>query len=147
MISGDRILRNAVAICEMTKTFWQTGNLKINEDLENPSRTCFARGESFRKKTEIEELEKLDASETYPRRPNAREVFFFFDDPLVANGSAKLSGRDYEFEEPTLRSETTVRGENLTARGKIFDLKNQKMTQKLGKILVCSRKFHLLSSY
>ena len=33
-----------------TKTSWQTGNLKMNEDLENPSRTCFVRGEDFRKK-------------------------------------------------------------------------------------------------
>ena len=28
----------------MTKTSWQTGNLKINEELGNPSRTCFVRG-------------------------------------------------------------------------------------------------------
>ena len=32
---------------------------------------------------------------------------------LVADGSAKLSGKDYEFQEPTLRREYTVRGENL----------------------------------
>ena len=30
----------------------------------------------------------------------------------MADGSAKLSGRDYEFQEPTLRKETTVRREN-----------------------------------
>ena len=53
---------------------------------------------------EIEELVKLDASETYPRRLNAKEVSitpkygeFAF---LVADGSAKLAGRDYEFQEP-----------------------------------------------
>ena len=34
--SVGRILWNAVAICEMTKTFWQTGHLKMNEDLGNP---------------------------------------------------------------------------------------------------------------
>ena len=58
----------------------------------------------------------------------------------MANGSAKLSGRDYEFQEPTLRRESTVRrenlshsAENLTAKGKSFDLKNnKKMTQKIG---------------
>ena len=55
---------------------------------------------------------------------------------LVADGSAKLSGRDYEFQEPT--SETgiyrkeRISAENLMAIGKSFDLKNQKMTQKLG---------------
>ena len=40
----------------------------------------------------IEELQKLDACEKYLRRLNAKEVY----------GSAKLSGRDYEFQEPTL---------------------------------------------
>ena len=43
MISGSRILWDCVAICEMTKTSWQTGSLKMNEDLGNPSRTCFVR--------------------------------------------------------------------------------------------------------
>ena len=33
---------------------------------------------------------------------------------LVAGGSAKLSGRDHEFQEPTLRRESTVRRENLS---------------------------------
>ena len=50
---------------------------------------------------EIEELEKLGASETYPRRLNAKEVLITEKDGnfvfLVADGSAKLSGRDYEF--------------------------------------------------
>ena len=31
-ISGGWILLNAVAVCEMTKTSWQTENLKMNED-------------------------------------------------------------------------------------------------------------------
>ena len=56
----------------------------------------------------------------------------------MADGSATLSGRDYEFQEPTLGRDSTVKGErisaeNLTAIGKSFDLKNQKMTQKLRK--------------
>ena len=66
----------------------------------------------------FEELEKLDASETYPRRPNAREVLITQKDEEcvfpVANGSAKLSRRDYEFQEPTLRRESTVGRENLS---------------------------------
>ena len=34
----------------MTKTSWQTGNLKMNEDLGNPSSTCFvSRVEDWRK--------------------------------------------------------------------------------------------------
>ena len=45
MISDGRILWHTVANCEMTKTSWQTGNLKMNEDLENPSRhALFAEG-------------------------------------------------------------------------------------------------------
>ena len=66
----------------------------------------------------VEELEKLDASEIYPRRLNAKEVLISQKDrqflSLVADGSAKLSGRDYEFQEPTLRRESTVRRENLS---------------------------------
>ena len=65
---------------------------------------------------EIEELEKLDASETYPRRLNAKEVLITQIDGefvfLVADGSATLSGRDYEFQEPTRRLEFTVRRES-----------------------------------
>ena len=52
-----------------------------------------------------QKLEKIDGSEIYPRRLNAKEVLtakkngeFVFP---VADGSAKLSGRDYEFQEPT----------------------------------------------
>ena len=35
MMSGDQILRNAIAICEMSKISWQTGKLRLNEDLGN----------------------------------------------------------------------------------------------------------------
>ena len=55
--------------------------------------------------TDIEELEELDASEIYPRRLNAKEF-------PVADDSAKLTGGDYEFQEPTLRRESTVRRES-----------------------------------
>ena len=67
---------------------------------------------------DIEELEKLDASEIYPRRLNAIEVLITQRDQEfvfpVADGSATLSGRDDEFQEPTLRREHTVRKENLS---------------------------------
>ena len=134
MISGGQILWNAVAIFEMTKTSWQTRNLKMNEDLGDLSQ--------FRKNVfpgifvgyaliawknlerdiliaEIAKLEKLDASEQYPRRLNAKEILIStqkdraFESP-VADGSAKFSGRGYEFQEPTLRRESTVRKENLS---------------------------------
>ena len=67
---------------------------------------------------EIEELKKLDASEIYPKRLNAEEVLITQKDGdfvfPVADGSAQLSGRDYEFQEPTLGRESTVRRENLS---------------------------------
>ena len=75
---------------------------------------------------EKEDLENLDASEFYPRRLNAKEVLrtqrqreFVFP---VPGGTATLSGRDYEFREPTQRREQIVRRarvsvENLIAAG------------------------------
>ena len=68
---------------------------------------------------DIEELENLDASAIYPRRLNAKEVLISqkngeFTFP-VADGSAKLTGRGYELQEPTLRRESTVKRENLSA--------------------------------
>ena len=38
MKSGGRIPWNFVAICETSKTSWQTGKLRMNEDLENLSK-------------------------------------------------------------------------------------------------------------
>ena len=55
----------------------------------------------------MEDLEKLDASDIHSQRIKAREVLTSQEDgesvfPL-ADGRAKLSGRDYEFRVPTLR--------------------------------------------
>ena len=59
----------------------------------------------------------MDASAIYPRRIKAKEVLtpqrcedFIF---RVAAGTAKLSGRDHEFREPTSRREQPVRSEDL----------------------------------
>ena len=67
---------------------------------------------------DLEDLAKLDASKFYLRRINAKAVLirqkdyeFIFP---VADGTAKSSGRDYEFREPTLRWEPTVRSEDLS---------------------------------
>ena len=66
----------------------------------------------------IEELENLEASEVYPERLNAKEVLITQRKGelvlLVADGTAKLSGRDHEFQEPTLRREQTVRRESFS---------------------------------
>ena len=66
----------------------------------------------------IANLEKLDASEIYPRRINAKVILirqkddeFIFPFP---DGTAKMLGRDHEFGEPTLRREQTVRSEDLS---------------------------------
>ena len=82
------------------------------------------------------------------RRLNEKEVLktqrdeeFVFP---MADGSAKLSGRDYEFQEPTLRRESIVRGrisaENLMAIGMSFKLKKQKMTKESIRIVVLTQK-------
>ena len=60
----------------------------------------------------------MDASEIYPRRLNAKEVLISHKDGEfvfpVADGSATLSGRDHEFQEPTLGREHTAERENLS---------------------------------
>ena len=155
MKSGGQIPWNAIAICSMSQTSWQTGNLNVNEDFGNHSKDqlCYlshwldifserdkARIQRFGRKllrgiiigyaliagtiwkgdiliADIEELVKLDASEIYPRRLNAKEVLITRDEKFViptADVSATLSGRSYEFQEPTLRREPTARRENLS---------------------------------
>ena len=67
---------------------------------------------------EIEDFKKSDASEICPRRLDAKEVLITHKDGEivfpVADGSATLSGRDYDFQEPTLRQESTLKRENLS---------------------------------
>ena len=74
-------------------------------------------------KADLEDLEKLDASNIYSPRINAKEVLIRQkDDEFIfptADGTAKLSGRDYEFREPTLRQEPTVRSENSRRIGRV----------------------------
>ena len=61
---------------------------------------------------DVEDLEMMDASDIYFRRIKAKEVLIRQkDDEFVfpfADGTAKLSGRDYEFRVPTLRREQPV---------------------------------------
>ena len=60
----------------------------------------------------------MDASEIYPRRNSAKEVLtpqrreeFIF---TIADGTAKLSGKDNEFREPIPRLEQTVGSEDFS---------------------------------
>ena len=62
----------------------------------------------------MEKLEKFDADD-HPRGTNAKEILirqkyheFIFP---FADGTSKLSGREYEFWESTRRREPTVRSE------------------------------------
>ena len=54
----------------------------------------------------------MDASEIYPRRVNAKEVPIFQKGEeflfSMADGTAQLSGREYEFRGPTLRRDQTA---------------------------------------
>ena len=63
----------------------------------------------------LEDFEKLDASDVYPRRINAKEVLISQKDGEfvfpVADGTAKLSGRDFEFRVPTHSKAGTNRKE------------------------------------
>ena len=67
---------------------------------------------------DLEDLEKLDASDIYLRRINAKEVLIRQKDDEfifpIADGTAKLSGRDNAFRESTLRREPTVRSEDFS---------------------------------
>ena len=85
------------------------------------ARSLLSRGEIWKGDiltADLEALEKLDASDIFPRRINAKEVLIRQKDDEfifpVADGTAKLSGGDYEFREPTARREQTVRSDDLS---------------------------------
>ena len=62
---------------------------------------------------DLEILEKLDAADVYLRRIKAKEVLISqYDNEFtlpIADGTAKLSGSDFEFRVPILRRDQTVR--------------------------------------
>ena len=82
---------------------------------------CVSRGRNLERQfsvADIGELEKVDASEIYLRRINAKERFrprkgdnFILP---AADGTATLSGRDYKFRESTPRQEQPAESENLS---------------------------------
>ena len=121
MISGGQILWNAVAICDMSKISCQTGKHIVTSEIEW---IIFKVGC-------IRNMSQKIGCKRSPNNPQRRRN-------CISCGSATSSGRDHEFQEPTMRREHTVRRErisakNLTAIGKSFDLKKQKMTRKIGK--------------
>ena len=104
--------------------YWMTDGKSQNERRFGESvQDMLCSQEEFGKKigiliAEIGELEKLDAAGTYPRRLNAKEVLITQKRWRICISCGrwfrKLSGRDCEFQEPTLRRESTVRRENLS---------------------------------
>ena len=64
---------------------------------------------------DLEDLKKLDASEIFPRRINAKEVLITQEENnfkfMVADGAAAVSGGDLEFREPTPKREQTERSD------------------------------------
>ena len=98
----------------------------------------------------------IRSSEIHLRRLNAKDVLITQRDDefvfLVEDGSAKLSRRNYEFQEPTLRRESTVRRENLSGephcdREEFQPEETKDDAEDLEYFLVYSRILHLLSSY
>ena len=89
---------------------------------------------------EIEELEELDASETYPRRLNAKEVFItqkegefiFLWQMVQQNYQDETTNSKNPLWDGNPPWGERISTENLTATGKSFDLKNKKMTQTIG---------------
>ena len=89
--------------------------------------------------TDIEELHKIDTSEIYSRRINAKKVlmlqkenYFIFP---IAESTAKLMGRDHEFRESAIRQEQPGRSEHLSGelQGEqegFFNRQNQESTLK-----------------
>ena len=94
-----------------------------------------------------------------PEKLNAKEVLISQKDEEfifpVADGSAKLSGRNYELQEHTLRLESTVRRENLSGESygdrEEFQLEETKDEEGIHKDLWAQseawKEFHLSSSF
>ena len=92
---------------------------------------------------EIEDLEKLDASEIYPRRLNPKEVIITHKDGelvfLVADGSAKLSERE-RLRVPRNHSETGIHRKERESQG---DGEEFQLDEELFKdFSVCSRRLN-----
>ena len=98
-----------------TSSIWQESIAR------NLSWICIDRGRIWKGDiliADLEDLEKLDASDVYPRRLNAKDVLISQEgDEFIfpaADGTAKMSGRDHELREPTLRREQSERSEDFS---------------------------------
>ena len=106
---------------------------------------------------DLEDLETLDASDIYPRRIKANEVLISQEDDEfifpIADGTAKLSKRDYDFRAPTLRREQLVRSEwrsqwrNSRRIGRVSTIRTNRWRWSPWRSLVDSRWLHLSSTH
>ena len=126
----------------------------MNEDLGNPSRTCFVRGENLWRRysgcwdwrTEkvrcIRNISQRTECERSPDNPKKMENFVF----PAADGSTKLSRRDYEFQEPTLRLESTVKRENPSGESqgdRVSTWRIGRWRRSSERLMCIQREFHL----
>ena len=127
------------------KTSWHTGNLKMNEDLKNPSRTCFVRGENLERRYSdcwdwriwkvrcvVNKSQKTDC-ERSPDKPKRWRICFSYDRWFSKIVRKETMNSKYPLWDENPPQGEWISAENLTATGKSFDLKNQKMAQKIGK--------------
>ena len=104
---------------------------------------------------DLEDLEKLDASDVCLRRIFAKEMLIRQkgDECIfpIADCTAKLAGGDYEFREPALRQESTVQIENLSGEnsrriGRVSTVRTNRWRWSTCRLLVRPRWLCLSSS-
>ena len=113
--SGDKWWSDSVKCCCYLR---DVQNLLADGKSQNErrfgylSRTCFVRGVNLGRTYSdcIKNISEKTECERSPDNTTKDGEFVF----LVADGSAKLPGRDYEFQEPTLRRESTVKRDNFS---------------------------------
>ena len=94
--NGGLILWSAIAICEMSKTTWQMEKHLMNSDLE-----YHLKARSFRCwKIWRRQRSTVEGSMQKEMLTPKRETTFIFP---IADGTARLFGRDYEVRESTLQ--------------------------------------------
>ena len=107
---------------------------------------------------ETQELKKLDASEIYRRRLNAKEVLLAQEDEnlcFLRHMVQQNCQEETEFQEPTLRRESTVRRENISGEshgdGEEFQLEETKDDEGINKDYwahaEARKEFHLSTSH
>ena len=191
MISGGRTPWNAIAICEMSQTSWQTGKLRMNlgnlskdqwfhlvhwwNTSQIPRETklefinlawkylpgifpgyALIAGRIWKGDiltADIEELERLDASEIYPRRLNAKEVVITHKRRRICISCGRWFINIFRLRIPRIHSETGTHREKRDSQrrisrrwGRVSTWRNRRWCGNSGRLLVKSRRLCLPSS-